>query len=216
LRGIILANLYHQGEDILSSENQNITTVEVVEPKKRIGIVPIVLLIIFGFVAVDKCLGYLADARSAGGGWISFTNKAGRFTAEFPAKPVELEQQMETAAGKVSYVCHWAGSDGGQKGYTVGYADCPPEVVQPAFADRVLDEGIQGAAAKNSAQITSFTRITSGGCPGRDAVLTGPKSTIWIRTYLVGSRLYVLIHRADDGNWSTPESNRFFDSFHTL
>jgi hypothetical protein len=160
-----------------------------------------------------------ASAAPAGGGtWKEFTSKEGRFTVSFPGDPKEMKESEKTPVGVLEI--HGLGMDfPKEKGaYGVIYFDMPGVIPdQPGVAEKFLEAipqqvkaGVRGATISGP-----IKKITQDGYPGQELNLDLPEKEIAIvRLYLVKNRWYRIIVGGPKEFVSSPEAQRFLDSFH--
>ncbi len=150
--------------------------------------------------------------------WRSFQDPAGKFTVLMPGQPQQRRQQQQTRLGTLE-VYTFAVEQPGLSAHLVTYTDFPPEFIQAADPNKLLDNGRDEVIRQVQGRLLSEGRITLNGSPGRELKLRAPGDLIiHSRIYLVDQRLYQLIV-------VTPESKApslsgsirgFFQSFRLL
>jgi hypothetical protein len=156
-------------------------------------------------------------------GWTAYTSKEGGFTVFLPpGKVIQLEQQLDSPAGKITVHVHGIELAGDKGAFVTMYSDFP-DAVLAAGADTILDgskagflEGSKsgmGGFAKG-AKITSESKITVEGHPGREwKIDVDGKGNLTARVLLVKTRLFILIAGGDTGKVSDKDIQTFFESF---
>lgn len=144
-----------------------------------------------------------------------YDSSAGKFSVEFPGKPEEQSQTVQTEVGsiKLNIVMY----EKRNSAYLVMYCDYPADHVQAAGSDVILEGACEGAVSNIRGTLVSQEPITIGDHPGREIKATastdGNQVELRSRIYLVGNRLYQVIVSATPGGTKDSVANRFVDSF---
>jgi len=157
-------------------------------------------------------------ASTGSGEWTKFTSAEAGFTASFPSNPKEMKVAQKTPLGDVNVHVVAAEVPGKQGGYMVVYLELPEAVSKQAGAsDLILDTIPQQvkATAPNAAVRGEIKKVTQDGYPGREFNLEVPgQGGALVRAYLVKSRMYQVMVTGSKEMLSSPDAQRFLDSFH--
>jgi hypothetical protein len=145
------------------------------------------------------------------------TDRAGRFSVDFPGHAQEQSQRVDTQAGAVvAHIFTYKGTTGGS--YTVVYSDYPNGSMTNAVPDGVYEGVINGAMGQTGGTLKSSSSVQSGGVTGREAVFASAdqKSVLRSRYFLAGDRLYQVAYEGSPGSETGKAVVGFLDSFHIL
>jgi len=144
------------------------------------------------------------------------TDRAGRFSADFPGRAQETSQRVDTQAGAV--VAHVFTYRATGSSYTVAYSDYPNGSMANAVPDGVYEGVINGAMGQTGGTLKSSSSVQSSGVTGREAVFVSAdqKSVLRSRYFLTGDRLYQVAYEGSPGSETGKAVVGFLDSFHIL
>ena len=176
--------------------------------------------------AFAVCLSLLVGCNSSGTGSgvagiasgvpTPFTSAEGKFTIMAPGTMVESQQQVQTEAGAVTlYMFLHEKSD--SEAYIASYADYDSQLTELVDPNDVLDGSRDGAVGNMGGTLTSETRITANGFPGRDLVISatveGRTVSARMRIFLVKNRLYQIMGLEEGANGVSAAIVAYLDSF---
>lgn len=166
-------------------------------------------------LALFVCIG---SANAAD--WQPFSSPKANFRAEFPARPQESVQQLETALGTIPYTTYMSEIENGNLAFGVAYNDYPEEVLQ-ADPEAILDGGRDGAKQNLQGNVVSEITLNYKGHLGREFTIVGEvqgqKLFYHTRVFLIGTRLYQLqVVRVGDTPVDVADVVRFFSSFEQI
>jgi hypothetical protein len=145
----------------------------------------------------------------------TYDSSSGRFTIDFPGKPKEQSQTVQTPTGNVT--AHIIMYESRIAAYVVTYSDFPASQIKSSSADELLDGACQGVASNIGGTITSQKSISIDNHPGQEVKVSassrGKKVEVRNRIYLVGNRLYQVIVTAAPGDTEDATANKFVTSF---
>jgi hypothetical protein len=148
-------------------------------------------------------------------GWTDYTSKEGGFTVSMPpGKVVDLNQQANSPAGKMTVYVHSVELPGGAGAFIVMYTDCPPAVMA-AGADKIFEDA-KGriAGSGKGTKITNESKIKIEDHPGREWTIDIPgQGLLKDRIFLVKNRLCQLIASGSPDKMPAKDIQAFFDSF---
>ena len=147
-----------------------------------------------------------------------FTSPDGSFSVTSPFDFSETTKILNRATGPVKQVVFFGGDD--VTLYTVFYHDYPDSQIRPS-AQTALDENrtaIVDALYAMHGRIVSEKSITLGDYPGRDLILdaiapSGPTVAIYLRSMLVGNRVYGIEVVVQKGKYDAHAIADFLESF---
>lgn len=161
---------------------------------------------------MKKLLVLVLSLTFAGMAFAQSTYKDAKFTINFPGRPVEKEQDVETAVGLVTmYSLMYEGYNAA---YMLAYIDYPARLVKDTAAKTEHLNNAKGGFINNfGAKITFERKISIQGHPGIYYKAQGNGTYIVMKSYLVVNRLYQIgIMRQD--RFATPkEVNDFIGTF---
>jgi hypothetical protein len=166
----------------------------------------------FALVVLVSALGLTAAADTPKPEYKPFASSAGRYKVLFPG-PVKTETTgVKTELGELTLTLDSVDLTP-EVTFLVTFIDFPASgaKVEPARRlDRVRD-GNKGAAGK----VVSERDLTVGveKYPGRDVLIEKPKAFLRNRIVVAGSRLYQVMIQGPRGFVTSPDADRFFDSF---
>jgi len=142
----------------------------------------------------------------------AFRSKAGRFSVKAPGKPVEQQQAVDTAAGKV--MLHTSVFQSGNQAFIASYADYPAATVKSANRTAMLDGVRDGFVSNVQGTLLKERKLTFKTFPGREfRVETGSGLIMLVRVYLVRNRLYQTVAGAAKDKFPEADAKKFLDSF---
>jgi hypothetical protein len=154
------------------------------------------------------------DQLTGEAAWKAFTSEAGRFSVLLPRTPRQTTQTVDTGVGAVDEhaftVMH------GSITYLVSYGDYPQNVLarNPQAA---LDAFGDGAVASMEGKLLSERAISTNGHLGRELEIRladdSGAAIVRLRIYVVGNRLYTVYTLAPEERASSPNVEKFLDSF---
>ncbi|MFI5332000.1 MAG: hypothetical protein ACHQ2F_13355 [Desulfobaccales bacterium] len=148
-----------------------------------------------------------------------FKSETGGFAVMSPAPLQESVQPLETKGSKIDLHLFSAQQD--EIAYFVAYCEYAPDLAKPDNAEKMLDGARDGSVSNTQGKLTSETKITLAGHPGREVVVEArgedrPAVTIKGRLFMVKNRLYqvtVVAPRARAGDKAVDD---FLQSFKLL
>ncbi|HLJ94684.1 MAG TPA: DUF1559 domain-containing protein, partial [Gemmataceae bacterium] len=158
-------------------------------------------------------------ASPSTGGWKEFTSKQGGFTVAFPAVPQETNISQKSPQGNVEVHLAMCTMPADQGHYQVTYTDLSEALLKQlgvADAARMLDNLPQQTKTllPGAKPPGEMKKITLNGNPGREFTLELPgKGPVLFRVYVVKNRVYQLMAMSAKDPASSPDVQRFFDSF---
>ena len=159
-------------------------------------------------------LGVIVLAGCGGeAGWREFRSVEGRFAIQLPGVPSEQSQNIITEFGPIE--AHVFLVDRAEVGYLVSYADYPTDLVTSSGAQVVLGGISIGVIADTGGNLVSQTDINIYGYAGTELLINSPDgaSRLWMRIFLVESRIYQISLVAELGSDIAEDAERFFESF---
>lgn len=145
----------------------------------------------------------------------AYDSSSGRFTIDFPGKPKEQSQTVQTPVGSIAV--HIIMYESRSAAYGVTYSDFPASHIESSSVDEILDGACQGAARNIGGTIISQKPISIGNHPGQEvkvaASTSGKKVEVRNRIYLVGNRLYQVVVTSTPGDTEDSTANKFVNSF---
>jgi hypothetical protein len=140
-----------------------------------------------------------------------FVSKEGRFRVGFAKPPREETRKLPTAGGEV--LMHSFTTTEGPVVSTVSYADYAELLAKLFVPDKVMEKAVTASIDSIKGKLTTKRDVTLDGYPGKAFEATVGEHLHRSRIYLVGNRLYSLIH-AGPRDAMTPEMGEdFFKSF---
>jgi hypothetical protein len=156
---------------------------------------------------LHACLAGPAKAQ----GWQPFTSKEGRFTVLLPATPLETSTPGDRPGGPEAGRKFEVATSGWFLRVSYMEAAAPPS---KAAAEKALDNAEAGGLAAGKAQLLAKKGISLAGHPGREYLIKFDESShLRVRSVLAGSRLYLLTLQGPREQATSPEADRFFESF---
>ena len=172
-----------------------------------------------GFPASQQPLAKQTTAPEANPtNWKNFESTEGRFSIQFPGSPKVGTEPLDSDGKAVLHKCSLTT----KAEYGVIYADFPTKIEGAADANRVLDDGANGAVASVNSELLSSSEISLANNPGRQLKERMPDGAIMhVRMFLVGQRLYQIAvtlpptqgANAEDVAVYEQAATRFLDSF---
>jgi hypothetical protein len=121
--------------------------------------------------------------------WKEFSSAAGRFKVLIPGNPTKTSTTLEYRFR--TFRRHTFSSWAGYATFLVAYSDIPVTLAEPEDIEEFLDHHMhENEVAASQEELLSKTVIELDGYPGRELIVETPKSTIRMKYYLVGQRLY--------------------------
>ena len=147
--------------------------------------------------------------------WSKVDSPEGRFSVVMPKKPETGVREVDTAVGKLAL--HTFGTSNNIGHFMISYADYP-EAPQTGTAQEAVLDGVRGGVVKGlNAELTSETRVTINGNPGRELrmkrVMEGAEVVFSWKMFLVGRRLYQMGVATTKADAESPDIQKFFLSF---
>ncbi|MGO9135084.1 MAG: hypothetical protein ACLP8A_13710 [Methylovirgula sp.] len=139
-----------------------------------------------------------------------FTSTDDNFAADFPGTPAVTKTKGKTPDGIGYDMDTWATQDA-----TSYWAIAVLAYDGPVKYD--YDKGIKGSVDAVKGVIRSQRTVQQSGVQGREVVIGLPQSNIVLRQRFlwIGSHLYQIV-LTTVGSATSPEADKFFESFHTL
>jgi hypothetical protein len=157
-----------------------------------------------------------APSPKTPGGWSDYTSKEGGFSVSLPAgKVMQQDLEVPTPVGKLTIHLHGIELPNDAGAFITMYSDYPAVVIA-AGTDKLFDGAKVGAAAGSGkgAKITSESKITFEGHPGREWIIDVPgQGVLKAHIFLVKNRLYQLIAGGEPTKVPQKDVQAFFDSF---
>lgn len=150
--------------------------------------------------------------------WQAYTEKNGRYKIKFPGKPIENNQQQQTAQGQTVEITTAIYEDEPNKRVYVSSVNEMPLPEGTSFdVEKGLDGGRDGATRSTNSTVVSEEQITYDGLPGRSIVMSTPdgakiKMNMLINAQEDKAMFYQVWVAAQDGNMDFPEADAFLDS----
>ena len=138
------------------------------------------------------------------------------FVVDFPGEPQQSQETVQTPAGPmIVRTISLATAEGV---YAVQYYELPAKLINDTGTDRLLDKTRDGTVARVNGRLVTEVVTTLEGFPGRAflAVLPDQRTHLTARTYLVGSRAYLVLASGSLEVLAQPACRRFFHSFGLL
>lgn len=154
--------------------------------------------------------------------WYLLTATAYGFKIEFPEKPTEKAQSVNSAVGKLKmnmYMLEPASKNQDENlVYLVNYTEYPEGTVDSndkENLDGFFRNSIDGAVANVNGKLVSEKNITLGKYPGREAKVDFQNglAVITMRIYLVNNTMYMLETICETKKDSNASITKFMDSF---
>jgi hypothetical protein len=161
-----------------------------------------------------------ATSAPSNADWQTFTSTSGKFSLSLPAAPRQQELPVSTEVGTIEAIMYTTEVDG--VAYAAGYSDFPG-AVSTVDPQKVLAGSRDGAAQNVKGRVTQEKPIDINGHPGLEITIEIPASasvsggaTYHARLYLVGNRLYQIIHVAPKSAARAGDYRRLFYSFQLI
>jgi hypothetical protein len=139
----------------------------------------------------------------------------GSYTVQFPGKPTETSQTVQTNLGPIKVLLVSCETDHGKRAY---FASSTQYHVDPHRynVEKGLDGARDGIAKKTNGTISNETKINYKGASGRQMYLTVKQGKAKVRIYVVnagkGPTLYQTFVMDTNGKPDNAEANAFLDS----
>jgi hypothetical protein len=160
-------------------------------------------------LAAGLCLPALADPPKPE--YRPFASSAGRYKVLFPGAVTNSSIEVKTNLGPLK-ITHDTVELPGDVTFAVSHLDYPetPKVEKSARVKKVRD-GSKGEDGK----VLSDKEFTVGAekHPAREVVIEKPEFVLRNRIVLAGNRLYQVMLQGPKGYVTSPDADRFFDSF---
>lgn len=154
-----------------------------------------------------------ASSQSALATMQTFTSADGRFSIQFPGTPAQTSQDVTLKNGQVTKLYQFtAEDDNGNASYIVMYNDYPPDAINTAPQNFLMQRRDRAVAKKT---LLSDAEISLSGVPGRAYTASDNEWQYDMRQFLSGVRFYQLIITTAKGH---PPARRdiFMSSFKIL
>ncbi|TCO76851.1 hypothetical protein [Marinisporobacter balticus] len=139
----------------------------------------------------------------------------GGFTVDFPGKPENTPQTIQTALGDIVMNTYMVEKE--HIAYICTYNDYPEEFIKKTDTNELLMSGCNGAITNSNGKNEKITDITLGEYPGKDLIFEGEEDgnmfKIHQKIYIVGNRMYQLNIATDKEEENKENINKFFESF---
>lgn len=145
--------------------------------------------------------------------WQTYQFADGSFSIEFPGKPEEQLQPVETPMGRIEGRMMIAITASGL--FAAQYADYPVSYTTPGEIRTVLDAARDLSIERVKGRLLSEREISYNDYRGREVVVAIEAGTLRTRQYLVGRRMYMLMTISSAAE-ETAAQKRFFGSFKIL
>ncbi len=173
--------------------------------KKQIILTVLVLILLVG------CGGDSKEEAE----WERFDFEEGNFSIMFPEEPEGQTESVPTAIGTLETRIYMVEQK--DMAFLVNFVDYPPEVVEMQDVQTMLDGGVQGAVSNVGGTLLNQRDLTLNGHPGREiqaeATVEGEEVVFKARIYIVENRLYMIQALSYKADASSPDLDKFLDSF---
>lgn len=153
--------------------------------------------------------------------WYLFDFANGDSKVKFPKEPLPNRQKIPTEMGELDmklFICEMTKSGEEDVIYAAGSVDYPFGVIHSNNTEKLDEyfrESVDGAVGNLAGKLLSEENIELDGFPGRAVQIDMQNglATVNMRTYLIGSRMYILQTITEGKKDKTKYINHFFDSF---
>jgi hypothetical protein len=154
----------------------------------------------------------LAPAIASAQDWKEFNSQECRCSAQFPGTPQPKTQGMQTKVGTLEARMFMLEVPGAF--YAMAYVDYPKDALAKKAPDELLDGARDGAVGNVKGKLTTETKVSMSGYPGRELRIDAPGDLALVaRIYLVKERLYQILVVMPKSKESDAEAKKFLDSF---
>jgi len=166
------------------------------------------LTLCFGFIQADK--------------WITIESKTYGYKVDFPKKPTEQSQEVDSEAGKLKLNMYiYDASEAKDDENLLYMSNCTqhPAINANAFDSSGLAEfytrTVGGVAKGVNGELLSEKKIFLSGHEGREITVgyEENKNTITMRLFVVGNKIFMIQSIAETSKTPNKSSTRFMDSF---
>ncbi len=178
----------------------------------------------YSYLKLSVLVAALLFLVSCGGNnndWAQYTSGDGGFSVLMPANPVKSEKIEVTAFGKQKvHFITWRPSTFSIDKFKliqVSYTDCPARFAgDSVMTDFMLDSSINMRKKDFTDKDFVAETITLNGYPGKSFILDNGGNTVIVKQCITNNRRYDLVIVAKNGQGTTPEVGKFFNSFQAL
>lgn len=151
-------------------------------------------------------------------GWKKYESKEGSFSVRLPAEPKAQKIVLDTEVGRTYLNMYVLNRKDDNFIYSVGYIDYPVTLLQLKNADKILDDGVDGAVRNIQGILISDSKISIKNYPGREVAMeaAGGKVVVKARFFLVGQRMYQLMVTTDKKGADSYHIRKFLNSFELI
>jgi hypothetical protein len=156
----------------------------------------------------------LVLAGQAGHGY-KYSAPDGSYSIEFPGKPSEKSQTVQTKLGQMTVVIETYEANAGKRAF---FSSSSQYKLDPRRynVEKGLDGARDGVAKSTHATVSKETKISKGGASGRQFYLTMPQGKAKVRLYVLnagkGPTIYQTFVIDTTGNVDDAAVNSFLDS----
>jgi hypothetical protein len=145
--------------------------------------------------------------------WIEFKSADGNFSVLMPGTPTADVQTVNTQSGQIEI--HFYTLSTKNAVYSVSYSDYPASIFDTTPIKSILDGARDGAVKNTQGRLIDEADIALGAYPGRELNVesSGGTNVMQAHLYVVNHRLYQVIVVTGKGRASSPDLQKFLDSF---
>nr|MBN2276833.1 hypothetical protein [candidate division Zixibacteria bacterium] len=149
-------------------------------------------------------------------GWTEFHSSPGGFAVTSPGPLADTTILVGTAVGPIEMTTNMIRID--DYFYGVAWSDYPQIFIDSTPAENILSGARDGAVANIKGRLLDDRPIHIGDHPGREfeIEIAGGRGVMKMRIYLVGRRLFQVTAGTVMKNTSSPDMERFLDSFRLM
>jgi hypothetical protein len=151
-------------------------------------------------------------------GWRAYTSAEGGFSVRLPAEPKGQKIILDTGVGRTYLNIYILNRKDDNFVYSIGYVDYPASLFQLKNADKILDDGRDGAVKNIKGKLISESKISINKNPGREVTIeaTAGDAVLRAKFFLVGQRMYQLMVTTSKKKSKSYQILKFLDSFELI
>jgi len=151
-------------------------------------------------------------------GWKQYVSPEGGFSVKMPAEPKAQKIILDTEVGRTYLNIYILNRKDDEFVYSIGYVDYPASLFQLKKADKILDDGRDGAVRNIKGKLISESKIAIDKNPGREVTIesTIGDAVLKAKFFLVGQRMYQLMVTTSKKMSNSYQIKKFLDSFELI
>jgi hypothetical protein len=176
--------------------------------------------IILTLAALDMAVPTSFLTRFEQSAWEEFVSEDGNFIVLLPGIPETDSESTQTQAGTIQRQSFFIEDNGGRTTYLVMYLDYPPDIVEMAGSDQILESIRDDLMVTYRGTVNNEKLVLLDDTSGREFDFEGRwhNSLIFghVRTFWIDQRLYMLMALGTEEGVVEEDIDKFFDSFEYL